>query len=71
MFCALLGSANRLDFQVADQGVSGVLVDLYNKGLLTAGLNVVGTLCFMAWLNEMGARHAPLRSAQFGQAQRT
>ena len=92
--------------------MSGVLVDLYNNGLLTAGLNVVETLCFMAWLNELGARavaartqdidlaarqrlrlaaplsfleavqgtrarlragarHAPHRSAQFGQAQRT
>ena len=39
-----------------------MLVDLYNKGLLTAGLNVEGTLCFMAWLNELGARAVAVRT---------
>ena len=59
---AQVRNLRKLDFQVADKGVSGVLVDLYNKGLLTAGLNVVGTLCFMAWLNELGARAVAART---------
>jgi len=46
----------KLDFQVADKGVASVLVELHNSGLLGAGLTLVGTLCYMAWLNELGAR---------------
>jgi hypothetical protein len=44
-----------LRFQVASKDVDRVLVELHNKGLFTAGLTVVGTLAFMAWLNEYGA----------------
>ena len=45
----------KLEFQVADKGVGRVLVELYNTRLLDAGLCVVGTLGYMAWLNELGA----------------
>lgn len=46
----------KLEFQVADKAVGHVLVELYNAGLLHAGLCVVGTLGYMAWLNELGVR---------------
>ncbi|MEO5880891.1 MAG: GSU2403 family nucleotidyltransferase fold protein, partial [Caldimonas sp.] len=46
----------KLEFQVADKSVARVLVELHNKGLLAEGLVVVGTLGYMAWLNELGAR---------------
>ena len=39
-----------------------MLVELHNKGLLTGGLIVVGTLAFMAWLNELGAHAAASRT---------
>jgi hypothetical protein len=44
----------KLSFQVADKSVARVLVELYNAQLLRAGLCVVGTLGYMAWLNELG-----------------
>jgi hypothetical protein len=45
----------RLGLQVADKDVSRLLVELHNKGLFAAGLAVVGSLAYMAWLNELGA----------------
>lgn len=45
----------RLGFQVADKAVAQVLVELHNSKLFEAGLCVVGTLAYMAWLNELGA----------------
>lgn len=45
----------KLGMQVADKDVSRVLVELHNKQLFQGGLVVVGTLAFMAWLNEAGA----------------
>jgi hypothetical protein len=45
----------KLGFQVADKGVAAVMVALHNEGLLDAGLTLVGTLGYMAWLNELGA----------------
>src|SRR5438552_16236668 len=44
-----------LDFQVTGKDVARVLVELHNKGLFAGGLVMVGTLAFMAWLNELGA----------------
>lgn len=44
-----------LNFQVADKDVARVLVELHNQGLFAGGLAIVGTLAFMAWLNEFGA----------------
>jgi hypothetical protein len=48
-------SLRKLNFQVADKDVARVLVELHNKGLFAGGLVMVGTLAFMAWLNEYGA----------------
>ncbi len=46
----------KLGFQVADKKVARVLVELHNRKAFEAGLVMVGTLAFMAWLNELGAR---------------
>jgi hypothetical protein len=43
-------------YQVADKAVASVLIELHNSGLFKAGLIVVGTLAYMGWLNEHGAR---------------
>ena len=45
-----------LGFQVADKGVASVLVELHNRNMLEGGLVLVGTLAYMAWLNELGAK---------------
>lgn len=44
-----------LGFQIASKDASRVLVELHNEGLFDAGLALVGTLAFMAWMNEYGA----------------
>lgn len=46
----------KLGFQVADKKMARVLVELYNRGAFAAGLTLVGTLAYMGWLNELGAR---------------
>jgi hypothetical protein len=43
-------------YQVAGKAVASVLIELHNSGLFKAGLIVVGTLAYMGWLNEHGAR---------------
>jgi hypothetical protein len=53
---AQVRNLRKLQFQIADKGVASVLIELYNKGVLAAGLSIVGTLGYMAWLNELGAR---------------
>jgi len=45
----------RLGFQVADKITARVLVELHNGNAFQAGLVLVGTLAYMAWLNELGA----------------
>jgi len=60
----------RLGFQVADKDVSRLLVELHNKGLFAAGLVLVGTLAFMAWLNELGAVAASPRTQDVDLARR-
>jgi hypothetical protein len=45
----------KLGFQVADKSSASVLVKLHNLGAFEAGLTLVGTLAYMAWLNELGA----------------
>ncbi len=45
----------KLGFQVADKAVARVLLELHNQGAFDAGLVLVGTLAYMAWLNELGA----------------
>jgi len=44
----------KLGFQVADKSVARVLVELHNRHAFDAGLTLVGTLGYMAWLNEYG-----------------
>lgn len=44
-----------LDFQVADKEVARLLIELHNKRLFAAGLVLVGSLAYTAWLNELGA----------------
>ncbi len=44
----------KIGFQVADKKTARVLVELHNRDLFTAGLVLVGTLAYTAWLNELG-----------------
>jgi hypothetical protein len=60
----------KLEFQVADKAVSRVLVELYNAGAFEAGLTLVGSLCYMAWLNELGARAIAVRTQDLDLARR-
>ena len=43
-----------LGFQVADRQSARVLVELHNQGAFAAGLVLVGTLAYMARLNDLG-----------------
>jgi hypothetical protein len=43
----------KLGFQVADKSVARVVVELHNNGAFASGLVLVGTLAYMAWLNEL------------------
>jgi hypothetical protein len=67
---AQVRNLRRLEFQVADKGVASVLVALHNRGLFAAGLAVVGTLGYMAWLNELGARAVSARTQDIDLAAR-
>ncbi|MCK6533147.1 MAG: hypothetical protein L6Q84_09255 [Polyangiaceae bacterium] len=49
-----ISALRKLGFQVADKPSARVLVELHNRGAFAAGLVLVGTLSFMAWLNELG-----------------
>jgi hypothetical protein len=60
----------KLEFQVADEAVGQVLVEMHNAGLFQAGLCVVGTLGFMGWLNELGIRAITARTQDFDLAAR-
>jgi len=60
----------KLGFQVADKGVAGVLVELHNRKIFEAGLVVVGTLAYMSWLNEYGARATAARTQDIDLARR-
>jgi hypothetical protein len=60
----------KLDFQVTDKDVARVLVELHNKGLFAGGLVLVGTLAFMAWLNELGAAAVSSRTQDIDLARR-
>lgn len=44
----------KLNFQVADKPTARVLVELHNQQAFAAGMVLVGTLAYMAWLNELG-----------------
>ncbi len=59
-----------LGYQVADKGVASVLVELHNRKIFEAGLIVVGTLAYMSWLNEYGARAIAARTQDIDLARR-
>lgn len=44
----------KLGFQVADKAAARVMVELHNQKTFSAGMVLVGTLAYMAWLNELG-----------------
>lgn len=50
-----VSALRKLGFQVADKASARVLVELHNREAFAAGLVLVGTLGYMAWLNELGA----------------
>ena len=60
----------KLEFQVADKGVAGVMVELHNKHILDAGLTLVGTLAYMCWLNELGVTAVSARTQDIDLAAR-
>ena len=47
-----------------------MLVELHNLKAFEAGLVVVGTLCYMAWLNELGVKAVALRTQDVDLARR-
>jgi hypothetical protein len=60
----------KLGFQVADKSTARVLVELHNRGAFEAGLVLVGTLSFMAWLNELGVAAVSARTQDVDLARR-
>lgn len=60
----------KLGFQVADKPVARVLVELHNQNAFEAGLVLVGTLAYMAWLNELGGIVASARTQDIDLARR-
>lgn len=67
---AQVSSLRKLGFQVADKPVARVLVELHNRGTFAAGLVLVGTLGYMAWLNELGAIATSARTQDIDLARR-
>ena len=65
-----VSNLRKLRYQVADKGVGNVLVELYNRNVLEAGLVVVGTLAYMSWLNEHGAIAVAARTQDLDLARR-
>jgi hypothetical protein len=57
-----VSNLRKLGFQVADKAVARVLVQLHNEGAFEAGLVLVGTLGYMAILNELGVRAVTART---------
>ena len=67
---AQVSNLQKLGFQVADKPVARVLVELHNHGAFEAGLVLVGTLGYMAWLNELGAMAVGARTLDVDLARR-
>lgn len=65
-----VSSLRKLGFQTADKAVARVLVELHNRGAFEAGLVLVGTLGYMAWLNELGAVAVSARTLDIDLARR-
>ncbi len=59
-----------IGMQVADKDAALVLVEMHNRGLFAAGLVLVGTLAYMAWLNEFGVRSVSSRTQDIDLARR-
>ena len=67
---AQVAALRKLEFQVADKTTARVLVELYNRQVFEAGLVLVGTLGYMAWLNELGAIAVTARTLDIDVARR-
>ena len=65
-----VSALRKLGFQVADKSVGRVLVELHNLGAFEAGLTLVGTLAYMAWLNEFGVIAVSARTQDIDLARR-
>lgn len=63
-------SLRKLEFQVADKATARVLVELHNQQAFEAGLILVGTLGYMAWLNELGPIAVTARTLDIDLARR-
>jgi hypothetical protein len=61
----------KLGFQVADKNTARVLIELHNADAFKAGLVLVGTLAYMAWLNEFGAMALSTRTMDIDVARST
>ncbi len=59
-----------LGMQVADKDVARLMVELHNRQLFEGGLVLVGTLAFMALLNELGALAVAARTQDIDLARR-
>ena len=60
----------RLGLQVADKDAARLLVEVHNRGMFGAGLVLVGTLAYMAWLNEFGVHTVASRTQDIDLARR-
>jgi hypothetical protein len=67
---AQVSNLRKLGFQTADKPVARVLVELHNRGAFEAGLVLVGTLGYMACLNELGAIAVSARTLDIDLARR-
>ena len=65
-----MSALRKLGFQVADKATARVLVELHNRKAFDAGLVLVGTLGYMAWLNELGAIAVGARTLDIDLARR-
>jgi hypothetical protein len=65
-----VSALSKLGYQAADKGVASVLVELHNRKIFEAGLVMVGTLAYMSWLNEYGARATAARTQDIDLARR-
>lgn len=65
-----VSALRKLGFQVADKSTGRVLVELHNRGAFTAGLTLVGTLAYLAWLNEFGVVAVSARTQDIDLARR-
>ena len=65
-----VSALRKLQFQVADKAAARVLVELHQYQAFEAGLVLVGTLGYMAWLNELGAIAVTARTLDIDLARR-